>query len=395
MARRGTRGSSVKPAPARSAPAPPPPAAPSIPAADAPAEPASIAPAAALPAPKRPPRKRASRAKPQAVSRPQESSELPPAAKAAPDVAAAPQIAAANTTADLAVIDGVEIGAIGAHLAESARVQDQIHHGPEARATPDAARATADAARAAPVEARATLAKPPHAQVALRRRHGRRRILIVIATASAGVALFSLLLALHAPRWYQPAAPPPERRQAIRDDVQDIANRFSERLLQPQPFLIEFTDVQLNEWFATREHVWPRLRDILPPDVEEPCVRFRPDRIELAARLPRIAGRPVVTARIELAVEDDEMVMRVTGARVGALPAPLDWLRGGLATTQLDHRDERSGWRVSGSLARGVRAPARLTWWNGRRDFVVRRVELGAGVIRLLIEPIGSTRRTS
>jgi len=236
----------------------------------------------------------------------------------------------------------------------------------------------------------AQLVAPPHHESrGPKSRFPLRRILPAAAIAAVMGILLLVALIWHTPDWYRPPDVPPERHQAVRDELQDMTNRFSDLLLRPEPFLIEFTDRQLNEWISMRDRIWPKLRDAIPSDVATPCLRFRSDRIDIAARVVRLAGEPVVTARLSVALEGEEISIRLVGCRVGSMSVPLSWFLRALPPLRLKEHEEDVGFRLRGDAVEGFRLPARMIWWNGRRDFRVRRIETSPGVLRMEIEPLG------
>jgi hypothetical protein len=213
-----------------------------------------------------------------------------------------------------------------------------------------------------------------------------RRAALALLVAPVALIVVAALLTLRPPAWYEPPRIPESRHQAVRDQLQDVADRFSAMLLGTAPFLVEFTQDQLNQWITLRERMWPAARDMLPADLGDPFVRLEPGRIVLAAALARAPGRPVVSVALTAGMEDDALAVRIAGCRVGTLPVPLTWLARELRRVRIDRA---SGVSVGGSLADGLRIGTHHTWWNGRRDYRVRRVEALSGLLRVEIEPLG------
>lgn len=257
-----------------------------------------------------------------------------------------------------------------------------------AAGVPAAAEKTAAAARVSgPVGPRVTAKRPG------RRGPGRwGRLLLVGAVGAAGGVLTVAALALWRPGWYRVPVIPAEREQAVRDDLQAMADGFTAALLGEERFGIEFSERQLCEWITMRGRIWPAARETVPRPWADPLVRLTPGRITVGASFDAVVGSPVVSVELAAAMEGENILVRVEGCRVGAIPIPVSWVADWASGLIVDRVDSRSGVRVYGNVAEGFRVGTRQTWWNGRRDYRVCDVMIGAERIGFVVEPLGARR---
>lgn len=191
---------------------------------------------------------------------------------------------------------------------------------------------------------------------------------------------------LRTPGWYAPPKITASQQQAVRDDLTTMSDRFSEAVQGTQPFAIELTQEQVNNWLTMRGEMWPAAKDALPAPWSEPFVLFDAGRVTLAARCDAIPSRPIVSAALDVRMENGEIVLRVAGVHCGSVPVPLSFI-GSQLEQSFDIWDEGTGVHAKGDLVGGVRMNTRHTWWNGRREYRVADVQLSKGLLRFEIEP--------
>ena len=225
------------------------------------------------------------------------------------------------------------------------------------------------------------------------RRRWRRVLAGLAITSAAGLALLAYL-AHRPPAWYQAPEVPESQRQAVRDDLERMADRFSMALLGERAFEICFSDSQLTRWLTARGSIWPAAQRAIPADWSQPMIRFEGDRVVVAARYTAIRPAPVVSLDLTIACDDDAaVVVRPHGLRVGTVRLPLTWMTYWTRELRIAERATEAGMALTGNVADGFRFSAKQRWWNGKRDFVVQSVRTSDGELCVEIQPLGGPRR--
>ncbi|MBI4580150.1 MAG: hypothetical protein HY718_10640 [Planctomycetes bacterium] len=217
--------------------------------------------------------------------------------------------------------------------------------------------------------------------------------LLAIVLATAG----GLWLAFqHVPAWYRPVEIAPDQMQAVRDDLVRVQSAFGEHLaLASEPFEYRISQDQINSWLAAREDIWPLSREWLPPGVSEPFVTIDPAGIRLAAACRYGSVQTVLSARVMVRADENQVHFQVIETHSGSLPVPRGWLRDRLASVP---PPAEFPWAANGrgdgdpasvaDVLEGVSVPNTGVWWEPKRPYRVIAVRLEDGAIVLAIRPL-------
>lgn len=216
-----------------------------------------------------------------------------------------------------------------------------------------------------------------------------------IALAAVTFTLVSWMLFQHVPAWYQPVQVPPERVQAVRNDLARVQDQLGERIVNAnQPFEIRITQDQINAWIAAREEMWPLSREWLPPEIAEPFVVIQPEGVRLAATFDNGSIQTVLSVLLEIGADEQALHVRVADVRSGSLPVPLGWLEDLLRRAGVEQKLTASfggqGNRKFNlkSIFEGAWLPNEGVWWEPERPYRVIGLDLEPGSLTLTIRPL-------
>lgn len=226
----------------------------------------------------------------------------------------------------------------------------------------------------------------------------------VTVLAGAGLLLIALiagwLMFQRIPDWYHPAALPPERFQAVRDDFVRTGDYLSERMATASgPFELRITQDQLNAWLTAREEMWPLSREWLPRELSDPYIRIEPSGLRLAGTLHWAGLRTVVSARLEVQSTASHLHVRLMDLSGGALPVPEGWVQEllrkadagrGYADRQLRHAARGESLPPLDHLLEGIDLPNTWIWPEPRRIYRIDNIELRDGELVATIQPRAS-----
>lgn len=216
-----------------------------------------------------------------------------------------------------------------------------------------------------------------------------------VVCASAGIGLVLLLILytlMRTPGWYAPPVIAPEERQAVRNNLIDAEQAFTESVLNlDTPFIYHLYQHDVNRWIAMRREIYPLIDELAPPVLQEPFVVFEKDRITLAGRYQAAGVSMVLSCDIEARYDHDAIVLKARSVRCGSIRMPIGFGRLGLS-----HAIERPAgktWpgspRISGDFVNGLRIDAQAWWKNGGVDYRVVSFEVKPGQIDFGIQPLG------
>jgi len=202
------------------------------------------------------------------------------------------------------------------------------------------------------------------------------------------VGLYTLF---RTPDWYQPPVVRPDQRQAVRNNLVNAEQAFTESLMAGNPFVYHIYQDDLNRWIAMRREIYPLIDEIAPPLLADPVVLFGDRRITIAGRYAVGGTNVVLSIDIEPAMADGEIVLRAASVRCGSFPVP-----NGFAKMGLDRHAEIEAegmWpgspAMSGDFLHGLRIGAEAWWKNGGVAYRVQDLAVRPGRLDLTIEPIG------
>lgn len=200
---------------------------------------------------------------------------------------------------------------------------------------------------------------------------------LTIATCLAGVWFGATCR----PPWYQPRAIdynflPEDKREIAR-----LSESIGQALHAGESVEIEIDEAQLNRWITARDELFPGQRVELGM-ASDPWVDFTEDGY---VRLAVTVRQPVITSIVSLATRpvprDDKLLLPITGARMGAIPAPPALLE------RLKPMLESSSDGATMS-ERGVLTLLNdFTWPNGKVRCRVASVEIDDQKMKLRLEP--------
>ena len=138
---------------------------------------------------------------------------------------------------------------------------------------------------------------------------------------------------------------------------------------------------QVNRWLAARREIDVFQLDLGP--LQRPQVHFLSDnRLRIAGTVSRGGFEAVLSATVKLELTDDQLVVTLDHARLGALPAPRR-LIGELLRRSLASGATATDLAQSGSIA----PPNDWVWPNGKRRFHVGRLRVSDGLTSLSLVP--------
>lgn len=241
--------------------------------------------------------------------------------------------------------------------------------------------------REAPVNVNPPENRPGHASP----HRQKARLILACVAAAAPVACIVVGAALRTPSWYRPPRIEASEYQAVRDELRDAAQAFSDALMVPGPFEFHLTQAQLNRWVTLRREIYPAIERNLPPEWTDPFVCFADHAIRIAAR--RRGARPHVVASVDIrvALDGDQIRLTAGAIRVGSLRVPRALL-GTILTRPIDLPPGKL-WHgapaAEGNLRDGLLIAARAIWPNGDRRYNVLDVRPEAGVLHIKIDSLG------
>jgi len=227
------------------------------------------------------------------------------------------------------------------------------------------------------------------------RRALRFAVRIAIALPLA-LVLLAVSLAFYRPSWYRSQSTRPADPQAVRDDLRDAAQGFSDALMQPGIFDVHLRENQLVQWIAMRAEIFPLIERRIPREWSDPTIRFRDGVIRLAATYRGGGPNVVISIDLDVAVDSDEICLKVVRCRAGALPLPIAIFARNLSAP-IDIAPDKA-WRGSprmlGDLLDGLHVDARAVWPNGQRLYAVLGITVRRDTLDLKIESLGPARQS-
>lgn len=242
-----------------------------------------------------------------------------------------------------------------------------------------------------------------------------------IGLAAAPLLLGGLWLALHhKPDWYKPRTLDEEGVHQARSETVAMADYVSDRMVEGKPFDVVLRDRSINGWLAALPAIWPDAREVLPPEIHHPAVRFDDGCIRIGTHYVSRRWQAIVSVTLTTAVSRDGTAIEIAlvGARGGSLPVPVVLLERILEPMLRDMRAARAEeCRMSISDCRleeirptgphsaldnrqstidiaveelfdGIRVKNRFVWFNGRRPFRIDSIRIEPGELRLRIDPL-------
>ncbi|MCA9242914.1 MAG: hypothetical protein KDA32_03075 [Phycisphaerales bacterium] len=210
----------------------------------------------------------------------------------------------------------------------------------------------------------------------------RLRYLLLVPTLTIATCLVGVWLAATCrPPWYQPRAIdynllPEDKRELAR-----LGESIGTALHAGEGVELEIDEAQLNRWITARDELWPGRRVDLGP-ASDPWIDFTEEGY---VRLAMTVRQPMLTSVISIAARpvprDDHLILRITGARMGAIPAPtalIDRLKPMLESTS-----------DGATLSEGgvLSLLNDFTWPNGDVRCRVATVEIDDLKMKLRLEP--------
>lgn len=221
--------------------------------------------------------------------------------------------------------------------------------------------------------------------------------LVVLALLTVVVGWFAFQ---HIPAWYAPVYVPQDQYQRIRDNLLDTEDTFARQLMIAEPFTFTLRDRDLNEWVAARHAIWRPALEWIPPEIQNPMVRFRPGVFILAGLLHHKNAKVIASLHFSARILDNNIHLKLERVQGGSLPLPAGWL----IDSALDYWKTRSVAQLEqqfadrslgkgeivqriAALPDGADFPNILTWPNGKRDFLIEDITFGPGTCTLRIRP--------
>lgn len=205
------------------------------------------------------------------------------------------------------------------------------------------------------------------------------------------VLAVALYVLFRTPTWYRPPVVQPDQRQAVRNNLVNAEQAFTESLRSGGRFVYHLYQDDVNRWIAMRREIYPLIDEIAPPVLIDPVVLFRDEEITIAGRFPIGPADVVLSVDIKPELVDDAILLRVTSVRCGSFPVPRDFGEMGLGRrTDLEAEALWPGSpAMSGDFLSGFQIDTEAWWKNGGVDYRVVGLAVRSGRLDLTIEPIG------
>jgi len=223
------------------------------------------------------------------------------------------------------------------------------------------------------------------------RRWSWRRRAFVGAAALSVVLVVILYVLFRTPDWYRPPVVAPDQRQAVRNNLVNAEQAFTESLRSGGRFVYHIHQDDLNRWIAMRREIYPLIDEIAPPVLIDPVVLFDDEEITVAGRFPIVASDVVLSLDIKPELIDDKIRLKVTSVRCGSFPMPRDF--GDMGLGRRADLEAEALWpgspAMSGDFLSGFHIDTQAWWKNGGVDYRVAGIAVRSGRLDLTIEPIG------
>lgn len=208
--------------------------------------------------------------------------------------------------------------------------------------------------------------------------------------------LLAVSLAFYRPSWYRSQSARPADPQAVRDDLRDSAQSFSDALMQPGIFDVHLREDQIVQWIAMRSEIFPLIERRIPREWSDPTIRFRDGTIRLAATYSGHGPSVVISIDLDVDVDADDIRLKVVRCRAGALPLPTAVFARALSEPIDIAPDKawRGSPRIHGNLLSGLHIASRAVWPNGERLYTVLGITVRRDTLDLKIESLGPARQS-
>jgi hypothetical protein len=217
---------------------------------------------------------------------------------------------------------------------------------------------------------------------------GRRRMtrVTMIVLAATGLLVVWLWLTVsRIPSYYQPPRVEPGEYQDVRDDLEASFNQLNLAVQGDEAFEYEIEQDRLNRWIATREQIWPGIQEYVPEAIERPMVIFQQDRIVLSGKAPAAGFQSILSLIFSVDAEPGQLLVRLEGCRVGAMPVPRHAL--GRFLDRLAAESDTTYGRDLRALLDGLGVPNELEWRSGTRLLRVDHIRIEPGRMVAKITP--------
>ncbi|MCH7872055.1 MAG: hypothetical protein IID33_10185 [Planctomycetes bacterium] len=225
------------------------------------------------------------------------------------------------------------------------------------------------------------------------------------------LVVIALWLTLHhKPGWYHPVELDARGMQRARRQALSTADSISDQMVQRKPFDIVLTDESVTQWIAALGSIWPEVKERIPSEITDIAVAFDDGVVRVGGRY-RGSWHAIVNVHLELGMTEDGSTLWIQLLSVygGLLPIPSSMIERALAGRlgADESASDASNGRLDGadSLTRWIGSPSdhangpsetrsraeienRFVWFNGRRPYRILSIQVGAGVLRLRIEPL-------
>lgn len=201
----------------------------------------------------------------------------------------------------------------------------------------------------------------------------------IVLLLGSSVSSVLALLVRHEPASYQQALPETgEVRQEQSKAFTTELVRLIDDMVNKQQWFGQFTDEQINSYFAEDFVRSGTAEKLLPEGIHEPRIAIQPDRIRLSFRYGTGVWSTVVS--IDLGVwlagkEPNVVVLELQGLRAGSLPISAQSLLERISEAARSQNLEVTWYRHKGNPV----AVLRFQPYQNRPTFQLQRLELGEG----------------
>jgi hypothetical protein len=214
------------------------------------------------------------------------------------------------------------------------------------------------------------------------RRRRLRLVLVLLLLLALALLLYVAAALTCQPAWYQPHSIDYRRLEDDKRAQHRLENRISAALNDSRPVEFVLDQDQLNRWIAARDELWPGEVPSLAPFSRPQIMLEEGNRLRLAALVEHAGTRVVLSAVFRIDLQGETLVVRWGSVRAGALPTPGALLED--AARKLADRLALPDHAVGDDR---ITLPSAGRWPNGKRRFRVTGFAIGAGELRVRLEP--------
>ncbi len=204
-------------------------------------------------------------------------------------------------------------------------------------------------------------------------------------TAFLGLLLGAYLALIYVPSWYQPEYVEPVHEQKIRDDFTAISTRFNNGMQHPRPFEFTISAKDINRFISGMEYLDPRLKNVIPQNVNDPAVQLENDYLKIGAVVEQDGKKAFASFWLKVTPLGRWLMIDDLSAKIGLYPVPRDMMK-----KQIEKLSGKLSKYLPGleQILESGHIPNRFKYPNSNYDFTVTQLRADKGILYVTVEPI-------